>query len=60
MQHLNAKYNCHFDSCSHLTATDMSRKLEGCIPLGEEDMSPHLTSGQCQGITACQVSSWSV
>ena len=34
----------HLDSCSHMSATDMGRKL-GCAPLGKGELGPHLT--QC-------------
>ena len=36
-------------------------KVWGCAPLGEWELSPYLTQcGQCWGLPACQVSSWSV
>jgi len=40
----------------------MGRKFGGgCAPLGEGELGPHLTQcGQCRGLPACQVSSWSV
>ena len=46
------------DPCSHLAATDMGRKLgEGCAPLGEGELGPHLTQcGYGRGLPECQVS----
>ena len=53
----------HLDPSSHLATTDMGQKL-GAPPsflLGEGELGPHLTQcGQGWGLTACQVSSWSI
>ena len=39
----------------------MGQKLGGCAPLGEVELGPHLTQcGQGRGLSARQVSSWSI
>ena len=54
----------HLNPSSHLTTTDMSRKLGGYAPLGEWQLGPHLTQccqcDQSRGLPACQVSFWSI
>jgi len=52
--YLHTKRN--LDLCSHLAATDMGRKLDGCATLGEGELGPNLTQyGQGRGLPARQV-----
>ena len=46
----------HLGPSNHLASTDMGRKLGGCTPLGERELSPCLTQcGQGRGLPTCEV-----